>query len=110
MTAVVQGFTSVMAQRREPPDAVDYFPTPLWASRALFLPRLSYAWFVWLKTAPAPLRIFWIPPGCRASLTLPDDRRRFAAWTLAHSEAPLFDEHNEERSVSNAGEAQANSA
>lgn len=44
MTAVAQGFTSVMAQRREPPDAVDYFPTPLWASRALFrhvLPALG---------------------------------------------------------------------
>ncbi len=25
-----------MAQRREPPDAFDYFPTPLWATRALF--------------------------------------------------------------------------
>jgi hypothetical protein len=44
MTVVAQGFTSVMAQRRDPPDAVDYFPTPLWASRALFrhvLPALG---------------------------------------------------------------------
>jgi hypothetical protein len=44
MTSVAQGFTSVMAQRREPPDAVDYFPTPLWATRALFrhvLPALG---------------------------------------------------------------------
>jgi hypothetical protein len=245
MTAMAQGFTSVMAQRRDPPDAVDYFPTPLWASRALFrhvLPALgiesvdrvwepacgeghmasvitefarkrvlasdifdygygtaphdflhdepltkpdwvvtnppfnlaceftlraldiaidgvallvrtqwiegvgryeklfrdrpptlyapfvervpmvkgrwdpdastatSYAWFVWCKNASALPRIFWIPPGCRAALTLPDDRRRFAAWTMAPSDAPLFDEHNEERSVSNAGETQANSA
>jgi hypothetical protein len=33
-----------MAQRREPPDALDYFPTPPWATRALFrhvLPELS---------------------------------------------------------------------
>jgi hypothetical protein len=30
-----RGFTAVMAQRREPPDALDYFPTPLWASRTL---------------------------------------------------------------------------
>src|ERR1700681_635233 len=28
--------TPVMAQRREPPDALDYFPTPPWATRALF--------------------------------------------------------------------------
>jgi hypothetical protein len=25
-----------MAQRCEPPDALDFFPTPLWGSRALF--------------------------------------------------------------------------
>lgn len=30
------GHTAVMAQRREPPDALDYFPTPPWATRALF--------------------------------------------------------------------------
>ena len=24
-----KGFTAVMAQRREPPDALDYFPTPV---------------------------------------------------------------------------------
>jgi hypothetical protein len=44
MTAEARGYTAVMAQRREPPDAVDYFPTPLWASRALFrhvLPALG---------------------------------------------------------------------
>ena len=70
----------------------------------------SYAWFVWRKNAPGLPRIFWIPPGCRAALTDSDDRRRFAAWTLAPTAAPLFDEHNEEPSVSNAGEAQANSA
>jgi hypothetical protein len=30
------GHTSVMASRREPPDALDWFPTPPWATRALF--------------------------------------------------------------------------
>ena len=33
---VAKGFTAVMAQRRDPPDALDYFPTPLWSTRALF--------------------------------------------------------------------------
>ena len=42
--SVARGFTAVMAQRREPPDALDYFPTPLWSTRALFqhvLPAIS---------------------------------------------------------------------
>jgi hypothetical protein len=225
MTIVPRGSSSVMAQRREPPDALDYFPTPLWASRALFrhvLPALdvnaigsawepacgeghmaaviaefargpviasdifdygygtaphdfrydepltkpdwiitnppfsiaceftlraldlategvamlvrtqwiegigryeklfrgrppalyapfvervpmvkgrwdpdastatSYAWFVWCKRTVASPRIFWIPPGCRVALTHADDRQRFAAWTLAPADAPLF--------------------
>ncbi len=36
MAPVAKGFTAVMAQRREPPDALDFFPTPPWATRALF--------------------------------------------------------------------------
>ncbi len=31
MAIATKGFTAVMAQRREPPDALDYFPTPPWA-------------------------------------------------------------------------------
>jgi hypothetical protein len=44
MNKIARGHTAVMAQRREPPDALDYFPTPLWASRAFFhhvLPALG---------------------------------------------------------------------
>jgi hypothetical protein len=36
MAPLARGLTSVMARRREPPDALDYFPTPPWATRALF--------------------------------------------------------------------------
>ena len=225
MSLSPKGFTAVMAQRREPPDALDYFPTPLWSTRALFrhvLPAVgvdaissawepacgeghmaavitefacasvtasdifqygygtaphdfvnddpltrpdwiitnppfsiaceftlraldlanegvamlvrtqwiegvgryeklfrdrpptvyapfvervpmvkgrwdpdastatSYAWFVWRTGAGGSPRIFWIPPGCRVALTCPDDRQRFAAWTLAPADAPLF--------------------
>jgi hypothetical protein len=51
----------------------------------------SYAWFVWCeRNAGVPPRIFWIRPGCRAALTHTHDRQRFAAWTLAAAEAPLF--------------------
>ena len=44
MAQSVKGFTAVMAQRRDPPDALDYFPTPPWATRAFFrhvLPALD---------------------------------------------------------------------
>ena len=44
MTPSAKGLTAVMARRREPPDALDYFPTPPWATRALFrhvLPALG---------------------------------------------------------------------
>lgn len=51
----------------------------------------SYAWFVWRKGAPQWSRVFWIPPGCRHKLTRPDDRQRFAAWTLSPADAPLLD-------------------
>ena len=44
---------AVMASRREPPDSLDYFPTPPWATRALFVhvlrelgltPNIESAW------------------------------------------------------------------
>ena len=226
MASTAKGFTAVMARRREPPDALDYFPTPPWATRALFrhvLPALgiaavgrvwepacgeghmaaviaefargpvvasdvfsyghgtaphdflhnaplaaadwiitnppfalaceftlralslaadgaamlvrtqwiegagryeklfrdrppalyapfvervpmvkgrwdpdastatAYAWFVWCRHAAGPPRVFWIPPGCRASLSRSDDRERFAAWSLKPAAAPLLD-------------------
>lgn len=226
MAHIARGFTAVMAQRRDPPDALDYFPTPPWATRALFchvLPALgfdvigrvwepacgeghmaaviaefahspvlasdvysygygtaphdflhadpltaahwiisnppfsiaceftlraldlasdgvamlvrtqwiegagryeklfcdrpptlyapfvervpmvkgrwdpdastatAYAWFVWCKRASGPARIIWIPPGCRAALSRPDDRQRFAAWSLEPPAVPLLD-------------------
>ena len=34
--------SAVMAQRREPPDSLDYFPTPPWATRALCICLTSY--------------------------------------------------------------------
>jgi hypothetical protein len=51
----------------------------------------SYAWFVWVKGCAAPTQVFWIPPGCRGSLTLLDDRQQFAAWSLTPADAPLLD-------------------
>lgn len=51
----------------------------------------SYAWFVWLNGASRTTRVSWIPPGCRRELARPDDVARFAAWSLAPSDAPLLD-------------------
>jgi hypothetical protein len=52
----------------------------------------SYAWFVWWKAHfDRPSRVFWIPPGCRERLTHPQDRGRFAPWSLAPAAAPLID-------------------
>ena len=49
----------------------------------------AYSWFVWRKNE-APRAPFWIPPGRRAALSKPDDRQRFAAWSLAPAAAPLL--------------------
>ena len=38
----------------------------------------AYMWLVWLK-GDQPRAPFWIPPGCRESLTRPDDAVRFTA-------------------------------
>jgi hypothetical protein len=35
VTQIPSGSTAVMARRHEPPDALDFFPTPPWATRAL---------------------------------------------------------------------------
>lgn len=46
----------------------------------------AYCWLVWLKDAQGriepPRPTFWIPPGQRKALSRPDDRARFAAWSL----------------------------
>ena len=41
----------------------------------------AYCWLIWVK-GMAPQPPFWIPPGCRERFTKPDDRRRFAAWSI----------------------------
>ena len=41
----------------------------------------AYAWLVWIN-GRAPMPPLWIPLGQRQRLTKPDDRARFAAWSL----------------------------
>ena len=45
----------------------------------------AYCWLVWIKDR-APQAPYWIPPGCRESLTKQDDRKRFAAWLQNENE------------------------
>lgn len=44
----------------------------------------AYCWLVWVKDR-LPMAPFWIPPGCREALSRPDDRARFAAWSMAEA-------------------------
>lgn len=56
MKALPSGSTAVMARRVEPPDSLDFFPTPPWATRALchlVLPQFAVR-------GPAGLRV-WEP-------------------------------------------------
>ncbi len=46
----------------------------------------AYCWLVWIKGRD-PMPPFWIPPGQRQALTRPDDRERFAAWSIPHASA-----------------------
>jgi hypothetical protein len=41
----------------------------------------AYCWLVWVK-GQMPLAPLDIQPGCRQEFTQPDDRQRFAAWSL----------------------------
>jgi hypothetical protein len=51
----------------------------------------AYAWFIWLHGIVGAAHVHWIAPGCAVELTRPDDRQRFAAWSLAPAAAPLLD-------------------
>jgi hypothetical protein len=46
----------------------------------------AYCWLVWVK-GREPMAPFYIPPGQRKALSRPDDRARFAAWSLPQREA-----------------------
>lgn len=41
----------------------------------------AYCWLVWVR-GREPMAPFYIPPGQRKALSRPDDRARFAAWSL----------------------------
>lgn len=76
--------------RHQPPSIVAPFVERVPMVKGRWDPDAStataYAWFVWIRGAQWDgTRLVWIPPGCRASLTRPDDRARFAAGGQAGS-------------------------
>lgn len=48
----------------------------------------AFMWLVWIKGAP-PRAPFWIPPGCKVGLTLPDDVERFTAKPVRKALVPI---------------------
>lgn len=57
----------------------------------------EYAWFVWeqalrwramASNLPPHAPVFWIPPGAPQRYSAPDDRARFAAWSLEPEPEP----------------------
>lgn len=51
----------------------------------------AYCWLIW-KKGETPRPPFWIPPGCRKSLTMEGDREKFAPWSIG---APAADHDSE---------------
>ena len=68
-----------------PPTLISFFSERVPCLKGRFDPDASsdaaYIWLVWVKDR-APMAPFWIPPGQRVALTHPDDRARFAAWSM----------------------------
>jgi hypothetical protein len=68
-----------------PPTLVSFFSERVPLCKGRWNPdggtATAYVWLVWMKDR-APMAPFWIPPGCRESLSKADDRARFAAWSM----------------------------
>jgi methylase of polypeptide subunit release factors len=76
--------------RGNPPTVVAFFSERVPLCRGRWNPdgttATAYTWLVWVK-GKKPMPTFWIPPGQRKRLTRPDDRARFAAWSIKESVA-----------------------
>jgi hypothetical protein len=74
-----------------PPTTVALFSERVPMVKGRWDPKAStataYAWVVWRQSEikDFPTRLVWIPPGCRTSLTKPDDAERFASRLVASS-------------------------
>jgi hypothetical protein len=71
--------------RDRPPTLIAFFSERVPLHKGRWEPdgatATAYCWLVWVRDR-LPLAPFWIPPGCRAALSRPDDRTKFAAWSI----------------------------
>lgn len=65
----------------------------------------AYIWLVWIK-GRAPRAPLWIPPGCRETLTHPDDAERFTAHPVIKKEHLLHSKPNVESRQCDAADAE----
>jgi hypothetical protein len=71
--------------RDRPPTLIAFFSERVPLHKGRWEPdgatATAYCWLVWVRDR-LPMAPFWIPPGCRQALSRPDDRAKFAAWSL----------------------------
>lgn len=76
--------------RETPPTLISFFVERVPLHKGRWEPEgdtfTGYVWLTWLKGAE-PQAPFWIPPGCRESLTKPDDASRFTQHPVQKSSA-----------------------
>jgi hypothetical protein len=81
--------------RDRPPTLIAFFAERVNLCKGHWDPEGStataYMWLVWIKGAE-PRAPFWIPPGCRETLTKPDDVERFTQHPVKCLETPEEDE------------------
>lgn len=75
--------------RDHPPTLIAFFTERVNLCKGRWEPEGStataYIWLVWVK-GMSPRAPFWIPPGCRDTLTHPDDAERFTAHPVIRKE------------------------
>lgn len=75
--------------RERPPTLIAFFSERAPLHKGRWEPQgrtqTAYCWVVWIKDR-TPLPPFWIPPGCRESLSKPDDAERFTAHPVKRKE------------------------
>ena len=84
--------------RDRPPTLIAFFCERVNLCKGRWVPEggtaTAYIWLVWVK-GEDPLPPFWIPPGCRESLTHPDDAERFGAILQDETEGEGNDDTTE---------------
>lgn len=84
--------------RDKPPTLIAFFAERVNLCKGRWDPdggtATAYIWLVWMKDVP-PMPPYWIPPGCERFLSRPEDRAKFAAWSLPADHDPATGEITE---------------